>query len=216
MIIAVDGPAASGKGTLARRLATHLDYAYLDTGRLYRAVALSVLRGGGDPADPLAAVGAARKIDSTLLDDPALGADEIGQAASVVAASPDVRNALFDVQKQFARQPPGGKDGAVLDGRDIGTVVCPEAPVKLYLTGSADERARRRFEELRGRGDGRIYARVLAEIEERDRRDSTRSVAPLMPAPDAIVIDTTGMTIDAVFAEALAHVTAGAGTDARS
>ena len=216
MIIAVDGPAASGKGTLARRLATHLDYAYLDTGRLYRAVALSVLRGGGYPADPLAAVGAARKIDSTLLDDPALGADEIGQAASVVAASPDVRNALFDVQKQFARQPPGGKDGAVLDGRDIGTVVCPEAPVKLYLTGSADERARRRFEELRGRGDGRIYARVLAEIEERDRRDSTRSVAPLMPAPDAIVIDTTGMTIDAVFAEALAHVTAGAGTDARS
>ena len=215
MIIAVDGPAASGKGALARRLAAHLDYAHLDTGRLYRAVALSMLRAGGDPADPLAAAGAAQELDRALLDDPALGADEIGQAASVVATSDGVRQALLALQKRFARHPPGGKDGAVLDGRDIGTVVCPEAPVKLYLTGTAEERARRRFEELRARGDGRIYARVLAEIEERDRRDSTRSVAPLMPAPDAIVIDTTGMTIDAVFTEALAHVTVRAGTGAR-
>ncbi len=206
MIVAIDGPAASGKGTLARRLAAHLDYAHLDTGRLYRAVALSLLRAGRDPTDPAAAADAARSLDASLLDDQALAADEIGQTASIVAAFEAVRAALLETQRRFAAHPPDGKRGAVLDGRDVGTVVCPEADVKIFLVGRAEERAQRRFKELRQRGDGRIYARVLAEIEERDHRDTTRSVAPLQPAPDAIVIDTGGLTIDQVYAAALPHI----------
>ncbi len=202
MIITVDGPAASGKGTLARRLADRLGYAHLDTGRLYRAVGLALLRAGGDPGDVEAAAQAARRLDPATLDDPELAGEAAGNAASVVGAIPAVRAALLAMQREFAAHPPGGRPGAVLDGRDTGTVVCPQAQAKLFLTASAEERARRRDKELQARGEASIYARVLAEIKERDRRDTRRAVAPLKPAEDAVVIDTTGMDADAVFAAA--------------
>ncbi len=202
MIITVDGPAASGKGTLARRLADRLGYAHLDTGRLYRAVGLALLRAGGDPGDAEAAAQVARRLDPATLDDPELAGEAAGNAASVVGAIPAVRAALLAMQREFTAHPPGGRPGAVLDGRDTGTVVCPQAQAKLFLTASAEERARRRDKELQARGEASIYARVLAEIKERDRRDTRRAVAPLKPAEDAVVIDTTGMDADAVFAAA--------------
>lgn len=202
MIITVDGPAASGKGTLARRLADRLGYAHLDTGRLYRAVGLALLRAGGDPGDVEAAAQVARRLDPAILDDPELAGEAAGNAASVVGAIPAVRAALLAMQREFAAHPPGGRAGAVLDGRDTGTVVCPQAQAKLFLTASAQERARRRDNELQARGEASIYARVLADIKERDRRDTRRAVAPLKPAEDAVVIDTTGMDADAVFAAA--------------
>jgi len=206
MIIAVDGPAASGKGTLARRIAQHMGFAHLDTGRLYRAVGVAVIRAGRDPSDAGAAEAAARALAPDVLDDPALAGDEAAQAASKVAAIPAVRAALLDLQREFAENPPGGKAGAVLDGRDIGTVVCPDANIKFFVTASAQTRAERRHKELLNRGETSIYARVLQDLRERDARDSARNVAPLKPAGDAIVLDTTEMDADAAFATAVRYI----------
>ncbi|MDX9862787.1 MAG: (d)CMP kinase [Rhodospirillales bacterium] len=206
MIIAIDGPAASGKGTLARRLADRLGFALLDTGLLYRAVGMRVLRAGGDPADAAAAAEAARTLDAGELDSADLRSDAAASAASKVGAIPAVRAALLDFQRTFAARPPGGAGGAVLDGRDIGTVVCPDADAKLFVTASIEVRAERRLKELRARGLEAIHSRVLQEMKERDSRDASRAVAPLEPAKDAFVLDTSGLDPDAVFAEALAFV----------
>ncbi|MEQ8332266.1 (d)CMP kinase [Nisaea sp.] len=210
MIIAIDGPAAAGKGTLARRLADHLGYAYLDTGSLYRAVAVTLLRRGADPEDAEAATDAARTLDLELLGSPDLRTGEAGAAASKVAANPDVRAALKDFQRQFAGNPPGGAGGAILDGRDIGTVICPDADRKLFVTASVEARAGRRFKELQERGEAAIYARVLQDMRERDARDAGRSDAPMKQADDAILIDTSSMTPDEAFTAAL-DVISGAG-----
>ncbi len=206
MIVAVDGPSASGKGTLARRLAAALDFAFLDTGLLYRAVGTAVLAAGGDPADPAAALAAARDLDLSALDPTALRREAAGRAASEVAVIPEVRAALRDLQRRFAAAPPGRQAGVVLDGRDIGTVVCPQAEVKIFLTASAEARARRRHKELLERGEASIYARVLAEMRERDRRDSERAAAPLKPAADAEILDTTDLDAEEAFRTALAIV----------
>ncbi|HUC62510.1 MAG TPA: (d)CMP kinase [Alphaproteobacteria bacterium] len=210
MIIAVDGPAASGKGTLARRLAEHFDYAYLETGLLYRAVALMVLEAKGDPSDPAAAERAARAFDFARLQDPAwrqaLAADRVSNAASEVAAVPGVRAALLELQRDFVRRPPGDKAGVVLDGRDTGTVIAPEADVKLYVTASPEVRAGRRHKELQDRGVDSIYARVLEDLKARDTRDSARAAAPLKPAADAIVLDTSALDADRAFEAALAAI----------
>ena len=211
MIIAVDGPAASGKGTLARRIARELGYAHLDTGKLYRAVGMAVLREGGDPSDPAAAETAARALDLDTLDDPELAGDEAALAASKVSAVPAVRAELLETQRAFAARRPG----AVLDGRDIGTVVCPEADIKLYVTASDEIRAQRRHKELLDSGKASIYARVLQDLKERDARDSERSVAPMKPAEDAVMLDTTVLDADAAFAAAMEHIrVAGAGNPA--
>ncbi len=206
MIVAVDGPSASGKGTLARRLAAALDFAFLDTGLLYRAVGTAVLAAGGDPADPAAALAAARDLDLAALDPTPLRREAAGRAASEVAVIPEVRAALRDLQRRFAAAPPGRQAGVVLDGRDIGTVVCPQAEVKIFLTASAAARARRRHKELLERGEASIYARVLAEMRERDRRDSERAAAPLKPAADAEILDTTDLDAEEAFRAALAIV----------
>jgi cytidylate kinase len=198
MIIAIDGPAAAGKGTLARRLAKHLGYDFLDTGSLYRAVGLQVLRHGGDPADTKAAKAAAEHLDLALLADPELRGEAAAKAASLVAAQPAVRAALLDFQRDFAHRPPGGR-GAVLDGRDVGTVVCPDAEVKLFVTASLEARARRRLNELQAAGQEAIWSAVLQDMRDRDARDSRRDVAPLKPAVDAVVIDTTSLSPDQVF-----------------
>lgn len=203
MIIAVDGPAASGKGTLARRLARHLGLPYLDTGLLYRGVGLAVLRAGGSPEDEAAALAAARSLDPAALDDPELRGEAAGNAASKVAAMPPVRAALLEMQRAFAARP----GGAVLDGRDIGTVVCPGADHKLFVTASLEKRAERRLKELREKGVEIIQERVLQDMKERDARDSGRSVAPLVPAQDAFVLDTSELDADAAFAAALEHIT---------
>ena len=207
MIIAVDGPAAAGKGTLARRLAAHFGFAFLDTGLLYRAVGLSVLRAGGDPGDAAAATAAARALDAAELDDPALRGDDAARAASRVAAIPAVREALLAFQRGFAHRPPGGAGGAVLDGRDIGTHVCPEADVKIFVTAPIEVRAARRLKELRERGLDAIHSDVLQDMKERDARDSGRDIAPLRPAEDAFVLDTGGMDPDAALAAALGFIT---------
>jgi CMP/dCMP kinase len=188
MIIAVDGPAAAGKGTIARALALHFGFHFLDTGSLYRMVGLSVLRMGGDPRDAVAATRAAETLDPTSFDDRELRDEKTGSAASIVAAIPSVRSALLRFQRDFAAKKPG----TVLDGRDIGTVVCPNADAKLYITASAEVRARRRQLEL-GSSD---YDSVLADIRNRDARDSTRATAPLTAAADAVVLDTSEMDIE--------------------
>jgi CMP/dCMP kinase len=208
VVIAVDGPAASGKGTLARRLAAELGYAYLDTGLLYRAVGLSLIRAGLDPADGEAATQAAAVFDPAAADfsDPALREEETGKAAGIVAAVPGVRAALIDVQRRFAADPPHGAPGAVLDGRDIGTVICPDADYKFFIEADIGERARRRVKELQDRGDAVIPARVLQEMKERDERDRTRAVAPLVPAADASVLNTTNLNADAAFALAMSFI----------
>ena len=198
-VVAIDGPAASGKGTLARRLAERFGLAHLDTGTLYRATALLVLDRGGDPDDPTAAAAAARCINAQMLADPRLRDTAVAQASSVVAADPAVRQALLEFQRRFAAQPPGPAQGAVLDGRDIGSVVCPEAQVKLFVTADAEVRARRRFDELRAGGAPAIYEDVLQELRERDTRDAGRQAAPLIAAAGAIIIDTTALDADAVF-----------------
>ena len=205
VVVAVDGPAASGKGTIARRLAEHLGFARLDTGLLYRAVARRVIDGNGDPADSDSAVRAARGLEAADLADEGLRDEAVAEAASVVAADAGVRAALLDFQRAFAAAPPDAAPGAVLDGRDIGTVVCPDAEVKLFLDASPEVRARRRVRELRERGSNAIYAAVLRDMETRDARDRDRAVAPLAPAEDAFVIDTSTMNADEVFREALAH-----------
>lgn len=212
LVIAVDGPSAAGKGTLARRLAAHFGFAFLDTGLLYRAVALQLLRAGASPDDPDAATRTAEDLDLAMLDAPELRSEPVSQAASKVAAVAGVRAALLEVQRQFAAAPPGGRPGAVLDGRDIGTVVCPEAAVKLFVTAGAEVRAARRARELLGVKEligpeaERIYARVLQDMKERDARDSGRSIAPLLPARDALIIDSSALDPDAAFAAALAHI----------
>jgi CMP/dCMP kinase len=199
IVIAIDGPAASGKGTLARRLAEHLGFAHLDTGALYRATALLVLERAGDPADPVTAARAAGLINPELLSDPRLRDEAVSAAASIVAAIPAVRRTLLDLQRDFAARPPKPAKGAILDGRDIGSVVCPAAQVKLFVTASVEERARRRVEELRHQGAAAILEDVLQDLKERDARDSERLAAPLIAARDATVIDTTPLDADAVF-----------------
>lgn len=199
-VIAVDGPAAAGKGTLARRLAAALDLPHLDTGLLYRAVGRRVLDAGCDPTDPAAA----REAEALTPEDlarPDLRAPEVDRAASLVAAIPGVRAALLAFQRRFAEA-----RGAVLDGRDIGTVVFPDADLKLFVTASDEERARRRWRELKGRGVEVPFETVLADLRARDARDATRAVAPLRPAVDAIVLETTDLNADAAFARALAIV----------
>jgi cytidylate kinase len=205
-VVAIDGPAASGKGTLARRLAERLGLAQLDTGALYRATACLVLDENGDPADPATAEAAARRVDPRLLDDPRLRADAVSAAASVVAAIPEVRRALLGFQRDFAAHPPTPARGAVLDGRDIGTVVCPSADVKLFVTASTEARALRRVKELREQGAPAIYESVLQDLNERDARDSSRRAAPLMAAHDAHIIDTTTLDADVVFERVCALV----------
>ena len=201
-VVAIDGPAASGKGTLARRLAERFGLAHLDTGKLYRATALFVLDAGADPADPEAAAAAARKVDTAILSDPRLLSEVVAQASSVVAAIPEVRGALLQLQRHFAAHPPPPARGVVLDGRDIGTAVCPDASVKLFITASPEARATRRVQELRGRGATAIYGDVLQDMKERDARDSMRRVAPLAAAPDAVIIDTTRLHADQVLEQA--------------
>lgn len=203
MIIAIDGPAAAGKGTLARRIAADLGLAYLDTGLLYRATGKRMLEAGADPEDAAAAEQQARALAPQDLERPDLRTDAVAQAASKVSAVPGVRAALLDFQRSFAAQPPNGAKGAVLDGRDIGTVVCPDADVKLFVTASDEVRAERRFKELQEKDPDVIYARVLEEMRERDARDRSRAVAPLEPAEDAILLDTSALNADAVFAKAL-------------
>lgn len=203
MIIAIDGPAASGKGTLARRVARHFNLAHLDTGSLYRATALRALDSGGEPSDPAVAKNAALNVRAADLDDPRLREDRVANTASVIAAIPAVREALLAFQRNFARHPPGGAAGAVLDGRDIGTVICPDADAKLFLKATVDARAGRRFKELRESGSDAIYDRVLQDMKDRDARDSQRQTAPLVPAGDAFVLDTTALDADAAFAAAV-------------
>ena len=202
LVVAIDGPAASGKGTLARRIAGRFGLAHLDTGKIYRATGLAVLEAGGDPADPAAAEHAARHLDASRLGDPRLLREDVARASSLVAAIPRVRAALLEFQRRFAHCPPPAARGAVLDGRDIGTVVCPDATVKLFLVASTESRAERRVKELRERGVPAIYEDVLQDMRERDARDSGRRVAPLAAAPDAIVIDTTLLDADQVFEQA--------------
>lgn len=202
MIIAIDGPAASGKGTLGKRLAARYGLRHLDTGLLYRAVAQAMLAGGHDLKDPLRAAAAARAIDPARFDERALKGHAVGEAASIVSAIPDVRAALVDFQRDFAAAPPG----AVLDGRDIGTVICPHAEVKIFVTASPQTRARRRFLELTGQGQAVTEADIVADILRRDERDMTRAVAPLRPAPDAQVLDTTDLDIEGAVAAAIALV----------
>ena len=199
MIIAIDGPAASGKGTLGKRLAEHFGFAHLDTGLLYRAVARVLLDRGLALADQDAATHVAQTLDVGHLDDPRLRGAEMGEAASVISAYQPVRDALLAFQRGFAGQPPG----AVLDGRDIGTVVCPHADVKLFITASPEERARRRHQEILGRGETVDYGTILADIRRRDERDMNRSTAPLKPAQDAVLLDTTHFDADAAFRAAL-------------
>ena len=205
MIIAIDGPAAAGKGTLAKRLAAHFDLAFLDTGRLYRAVGYKILQAGGDPRDPQVAVAAARALDPANVETGDLYTETVAETASVVAAFGEVRQELLSFQRNFARNPPGGKIGAVLDGRDIASVVCPDATYKFFVTASPQVRAKRRYKELQENGVESTYAAVLADIEQRDQRDRTRKVSPLKAA-DARVIDTSDKMPDAVFKEALDHI----------
>jgi len=199
MIIAVDGPAASGKGTLAKKLAAHYGLRHLDTGLLYRAVAKAVLDAGRRSNDREAAMNAAKTLDPGKFDEAELKMYEIGEAASVVSAVPEVRAALFGFQQQFAAAPPG----AVLDGRDIGTVICPNADVKIFVDATPEVRARRRTLEVKGRGETVNEAEILADILARDARDRSRMAAPLMRAPDAHLLDTTHLDIDQAFRAAL-------------
>ncbi|OQW56637.1 MAG: cytidylate kinase [Proteobacteria bacterium HN_bin10] len=199
MIIAVDGPTASGKGTVAKALAEHYGLKRLDTGSLYRAVGLAVLDAGGDPADPDAAVAAAKALDLGAIDEHRIRSSMAGLAASKVAIIPQVRAVLRQAQQIFANDP----KGAVLDGRDIGTVICPNAEVKLFVTASLDERTRRRLAELRARGEQISFEELRAQIAERDERDMTRKDSPLFQAADAQLLDTTSLSIEAAAAAAV-------------
>ena len=199
MIIAIDGPAASGKGTLGKRLSDHFGFAHLDTGLLYRAVARVLLDREVTLTDEAAAHDVALNLDVTHLDDPRLRGAEMGEAASVISGYQPVRDALLAFQRQFADQPPG----AVLDGRDIGTVVCPHADVKLFITATPEERARRRHLELTRRGETTEYENILKDIRRRDERDMNRSTAPLKPAADAVTLDTTHLDAEGAFQAAL-------------
>ena len=208
IVIAVDGPAASGKGTLARRLASELGYAYLDTGLLYRAVGLEIIRAAADPANEATAEKIVQEmsIEDMNFANPGLRDETAGQVAAVVATYANVRATLAGFQRHFAEQPPAGAQGAVLDGRDIGTVICPDADYKFFVEADIEVRARRRVKELQEKGDPSIYSRVLHDMEERDLRDRTRKVAPLAPAADASVINTTNLNADAAFALAMSLI----------
>lgn len=192
MIIAIDGPAASGKGTLAKRLALHYGLRHLDTGVIYRAVAKALLDAGGELTDEAAAVAAAMELDPGKFGDPALKSQKVGDAASVVSAFPGVRDALVSFQRQFAARPPG----AVLDGRDIGTVICPDADVKIFVIADPKVRAQRRTLEAQGRGEDADEAVILADILKRDERDQNRAAAPLKAAPDAHLLDNSHLDIE--------------------
>jgi len=199
MIIAIDGPAASGKGTIAKRVAAHYGLAYLDTGTLYRAVARDTLARSEDPADAVEALKSAKALDPSTLGDPGLRKPGLAEAASLVAKHPEVREELLAYQRSFAR----AKSEAVLDGRDIGTVICPDADVKLFVTATPEERARRRYLELKQAGIAVSEAEVLCDIRRRDERDKHRAAAPLRRAPDAHLLDTTNFEIDAAFKAAI-------------
>ncbi len=203
-LIAVDGPAASGKGTIARALAGHFGVSHLDTGKLYRVVGLMVRLAGGDPADPVAAVAAAERLDAALLDDPDLMSAANAASASIVSAHPGVRAALLARQHAFAAAPAG----AVLDGRDIGTVIAPDAPAKLFVTAAVEVRAARRAAELTRAGRALPLDVVLADIRARDARDSGRTAAPLTRAADAVLLDTSKLSIAEAVARAIALVEA--------
>jgi CMP/dCMP kinase len=207
MIIAIDGPAASGKGTLAQKLALRYSLPHLDTGALYRAVARDVVARGGSLEDAEAAEAAARSLDHTTLTDPALRGRQMSEAASIVAAIPAVRAALFDMQRRFAER----RGGALLEGRDIGTVVCPNADIKLYVTADIEERARRRHRELLDKGEDISEAAVLEDLRKRDERDSRRAVSPLRRAADAHLLDTTKLDIEAAFFAAVRLIDAAIG-----
>lgn len=211
MIIAIDGPAASGKGTLAQRLALRYGLPHLDTGMLYRAVARDVLARGGGLEDAAGAEAAARALDYTTLTDQGLRGREMSDAASVVAAIPAVRAALLDMQKEFARRP----RGAVVEGRDIGTVVCPEADIKLFITADIQERARRRHRELIRQGEQVTEEDVLDHLSKRDERDSSRTASPLRMAPDAHLLDTTKLDIETAFFAAVRLIDAAIGRPLR-
>jgi cytidylate kinase len=202
MLIAIDGPAASGKGTLAKRLAAHYGLPHLDTGLLYRAVAKTLLDRNVALEDRQSAAAAACRLDLARFDEAALKTQAVGAAASRISALSEVRDALLALQRDFA----GQGSGAVLDGRDIGTVICPEADVKLFVTASPETRARRRALELAARNEPSDEAMILADIVARDERDRSRTVAPLRAAPDAIILDTTDLGVEAVFAAAVAIV----------
>ena len=204
MIIAIDGPAASGKGTLARRLAAHFGLAFLDTGSLYRAVARDIRHAGGALDDAKTAARAARNLDATTLGDPGLRDPGVGDAASIVAKIPEVRAALLDFQRDFARQEPG----AVLDGRDIGTVVLPDADFKIFVIADTQVRAKRRFIEMQAKGEPVTYEGVLEVIRRRDERDTNRDAAPLKPAADALLLDTSALDVAQSFTAALALIEA--------
>lgn len=204
MIIAIDGPAASGKGTLGKRLAAHYGLRHLDTGLLYRAVAHAVLAAGHAADDRETAAAAAQALDPTGFDEAVLKSQAVGEASSVVSAFPEVRAALFNFQQEFAATPPG----AVLDGRDIGTVICPHADVKIFVTATPEARAHRRWLEFSARGLPTSEAEVLADIRRRDERDSGRAVAPLVAAADAHLLDTTALDVEAAVAAAIAVVEA--------
>ena len=197
-IIAVDGPAASGKGTIARAIAEHYGLPHMDTGLLYRAAALNLWRWGGDPGNEFEAVRAAQELNLDA-DDPELRSEPVSKIASAISAYPEVRAVLLKRQQDFAHQP----GGAVLDGRDIGTVIAPDADVKLYVTAAPEVRAKRRMGELESRGMQATYEDVLADIRARDERDSSRSVAPLAQAPDAVRLDTSDLNVEQAVAEAL-------------
>src|ERR1700686_4288172 len=200
MIIAIDGPAASGKGTLGKRLAAHYGLRHLDTGLLYRAVAQAVLKAGHRLDDAARAAAAAQTLDPAQFDETALKSHAAGEAASVVSAIPEVRAALMRLQQDFAAMPPG----AVLDGRDIGTLICPQADAKIFVTAAPEVRARRRALEMRSQGEAAHEADILADIRRRDARDTARAVAPLRRAPDAQVLDTTSLDIEGVIRAAIA------------
>lgn len=208
VVIAVDGTAASGKGTLAKKLARHFNFPHLDSGALYRLTALAVLEKNGDPKNEADAIKGARAIDLSRAGDPAIRTDVVGKAASNVAAIPAVRQALFDFQRDFLLSPPGHADGAVMDGRDIGTVIAPDAVAKLFVDAAPALRAHRRWKELQGMGIDRVEADILTEINARDAADRSRPISPLKQAEDAFLLDTTDLDIDAAFAAALSMVEA--------
>jgi cytidylate kinase len=202
MIIAIDGPAASGKGTIARRLAAHYGLPHLDTGLLYRATARSLMERGERLENVDAAISAARGLALTDFDETQLRGAEMGEAASIMGAMPQVRAVLLDLQRQFAAR----QEGAILDGRDIGSIICPNADVKIFVTAQSETRAQRRALELKSRGEKVDFAAVLADIQKRDERDSSRSSAPLIMASDAIRLDTTGLDVEKSVSAAIAIV----------
>ncbi len=205
MIIAVDGPAGSGKGTLSKKLAAHYGLAFLDTGLLYRWVGMEALKRKIDPGDEEALTALALSLTSDQLEDPSLRGDEAAQAASKIAVHPKVRQALLDYQRSFAENPSSGLQGTLLDGRDIGTRICPQADLKLFITADVEIRAQRRVKELQERGIPCIYASVLKEMVERDARDTERKDSPLKPAEDAFVINTSTLSPEQVF-DAAVHL----------